>query len=229
MPGARAHGVFDRPARDRPAEAEQRRIGFGAGASLFAEAVGFAGMNIVAGWAGGLAVAGWAVVMNVASIVFMVPLGLGAATAVLVGRAYGARDGEALKRVARLGFGVYVVVGGALSLLAWPLSRLIASGYATDPALLAVASVGVAIVAIAFIPDGLQVVAAMALRARGDLWMATAVQVASYMLVMLPLGWALAIVAGQGLNGLVLAMVIASFLSSGLLLIRFWRLSSRPL
>src|ERR1700760_4951576 len=37
MPEARELGVFTKPARDRAAEAEQRRIGFGAGASNFFE------------------------------------------------------------------------------------------------------------------------------------------------------------------------------------------------
>ena len=229
MPDARALGVFDRPVRNRAAEAEQRRIGFGGGAALFAESAGFSGMNIVAGWAGGLTVAGWAVVLNVTSVVFMVPMGLGAATAVLVGRAYGARDPEALRRVGRMGFAIYAVTGLAISLIVWPLSRLVASGYATDPTLLALASTGIAIVSIAFVPDGLQVVAGMALRARGDLWTPTAVQIASYLLVMLPLSWLLAIHFRIGLNGICLAMVAASFVSATLLVARFWTLSRRAL
>ena len=49
------------------------------------------------------------------------------------------------------------------------------------------------------------------------------------MLVMLPLSWVLAHDAGWGLNGIVLAMVIASFVSSSLLLVRFWILTRRGL
>ena len=75
MPQARAMGVFDKPECDRAAEVEQRRIGYGAGASNFFEVAAFASMNIIAGWIGGLAVAAWAIVLNIAAIVFMVPLG----------------------------------------------------------------------------------------------------------------------------------------------------------
>ena len=88
MPQASALGVFNKPVRDRASEAEQRRIGFGAGASNFFEVAAFASMNIIAGWIGGLAVAAWTIVLNVAAIVFMAPLGLSTGAAVRVGRAY---------------------------------------------------------------------------------------------------------------------------------------------
>ena len=67
MPEARELGVFDKPERDRAAEAEQRRIGFGAGASNFFEVASFASMNVIAGWLGGLAVAAWTIALNVAA------------------------------------------------------------------------------------------------------------------------------------------------------------------
>jgi len=65
----------NKPEKNRAAEAEQRRIGFGAGASNFFEVAAFASMNVIAGWMGGLAVAAWAIVLNVAAIVFMVAPG----------------------------------------------------------------------------------------------------------------------------------------------------------
>ncbi len=92
MPEARSWGVFDKAPRDPVAEAEQRRIGYGAGASNVFETAAFAGMNVIAGYISALSVAAWAVVLNVAAIIFMAPLGLSTAGAVLVGRAYGARD-----------------------------------------------------------------------------------------------------------------------------------------
>ena len=72
MSDARELGILTRAPRSRAAEAEQRRIGYGAGVSFFAETAAFSSMNIVAGWVGGLAVAGWAIVLNVAAIIFMV-------------------------------------------------------------------------------------------------------------------------------------------------------------
>jgi multidrug resistance protein, MATE family len=78
-PGSRAHGVFT-PGDDGHG-AEQRRIGYGAGASYFVEAAAFSGMSFVAGLIGSLEVAAWAVVLNVAAVIFMAPLGLASALA----------------------------------------------------------------------------------------------------------------------------------------------------
>jgi MATE family multidrug resistance protein len=134
MPEARSLGVFARPPRDRKAEGEQRRIGYAAGASYAIEVGAFAGMNVVAGWLGGLAVAAYAVVLNITAVIFMVPLGLASATAVLVGRAYGARRADEVVRAGLLGFGVCTVLAGAIALMVWPSARLLTSAYTTDPA-----------------------------------------------------------------------------------------------
>ena len=213
--------LFDRPPRDRPAEIEQRRIGYAAGIAFFVEAGAFSAMNVVAGWVGGLAVAGWAVVLNVASIVFMAPLGLAVATSVLVSRAYGADDRAAVRRAGALGFGVAALVAAVIALIVWPGADLISAAYTADPALEEMVSGALVLACLFFIVDALQVVGAQALRACNDIWRSTAIQVASYALVMLPLGWALALPAHMGLSGIVWAVIVASVMSAGLLIWRF--------
>ncbi|MDZ4374532.1 MAG: MATE family efflux transporter [Phenylobacterium sp.] len=227
MPQARSLGVFTRPERDRAAETEQRRIGYGAGASNFLEVSAFASMSIIAGWISGLTVAAWAIVLNVAAIVFMVPLGLATGAAVLVGTAYGARNPAGVNRAGGVSFAVTAVFGLIISVAIWPAAGLIASGYTTDPATIALAAPALVLSCLFFFPDCLQVVAAQALRARGDVWLPTYTHLASYILVMTPLAWWLAIPMGMGITGIVWAVIVASFLSCGLLLGRFWMLSRR--
>ncbi|MDO9246014.1 MAG: MATE family efflux transporter, partial [Phenylobacterium sp.] len=227
MPDSRVLGVFTKPERDLAAEAEQRRIGYGAGASSFFEVASFAGMNVIAGWMGGLAVAAWAITLNVVAIVFMVPLGLSTAAAVLVGRAYGARDTAAVNRAGLIAFAVTAVFGLLVSLVVWPGAELISAAYTKDPLTLAMAAPAVALSCLFLIPDAVQVVAAQALRARGEVWIPTFTHLASYVLVMAPLAWWLAIPMGMGLNGIVWAVIAASFLSAALLLARFQWLSAR--
>jgi MATE family multidrug resistance protein len=217
-------GVFDKPPRERAAEAEQRRIGYGAGASGFFEVASFAGMNIVAGWIGALAIAGYTVVMNVASLVFMVPLGLATATSVLVGKAYGARDPRGVNRAGAIGFAVTAAFGIAVSLLVWPLAGPIAAAYTTDPRVLVMGKAAVLLSCLFFLPDALQVVVAQSLRARGDVWVPSGTHFVSYILVMAPLAWLLAIPYGLGVNGIVWSVIASSLLSAGLLLGRFWML-----
>jgi MATE family multidrug resistance protein len=227
MKDARVLGVFDKPARDRPAEIEQRRIGYGAGASNFFEVSAFAGMNLVAGWIGGLAVAAWAVVLNVAAVIFMIPLGVSSATAVQVGRAYGARDPAGMTRAGWIAFAVIAVIGVFTGLLLYPTRHWVALAYTTDPAALQLILPALVLTCFFLAPDAVQVVAAQALRARGEVWVPTITHLISYALVMGPLAWWLAIPRGMGLNGVVLSVIVTSFLSAGFLVARFrildWR------
>lgn len=226
-PGARTHGVFT--PGDDGAGREQRRIGYGAGASYFVEAAAFSGMSFVAGLIGSLEVAAWAVVLNVAAIIFMGPLGLSSATAVLVGRAYGARDRAGVLRAGLLGVGVTAALTALVCAIVWPGAELIGRAYSTDPGLLRLVAPALVLSCLFFVADGVQVVAANALRARGDIWVPTATHVASYAVVMLPLGWWLAHPAGLGLDGIVWAVIVASLLSAALLLGRFLLLARYPL
>ena len=227
MPDARGLGVFDRPSSDPAREAEQRHIGYGNGASSFFEVGAFSVMTFIAGSLGALVVAAYTVVLNVASFVFMFPLGLATATAVLVARAYGARRPAALNRAAFIGFSVTLLFGLVAVAIVWPAAHLIALGYTSDAATVAMGAAGLALACLFLIPDALQVVVAQCLRARGDVVVPTFTHLASYMLVMVPLAWFLAIRLNWRISGIVWAIVAASLLSAGLLLGRFWMLARR--
>ncbi len=66
--------------------------------------------------------------------------------------------------------------------------------------------------AIAFVTvfDGLQGVGSMAMRAQGVVWIPTSIHVGSYVFVMLPLCWWLAIPQGMGIWGVVVGISVAS-------------------
>jgi MATE family multidrug resistance protein len=218
---AKAMGVFDRPASDLAAEREQRRVGYGAGGSNLFEAGAFAGMSLVAGWLGGYSVAAWAVVLNVVAVIFMVPLGLSTATAVQVGRAYGARDTKGMSRAGWIAFGVTAVFALLVSVLLFPLRHLVAEAYTSDPAALALIGPALALSCLFLVPDAVQVVCAQALRARGEVWIPTGTHMVSYALIMGPLAWWLALPMKLGVQGIVWSVIITSFIAAALLLGRY--------
>lgn len=218
---ARTLGIFDKPARDLPASSEQRRIGYGAGASNFFEVAAFAGMSLVAGWIGGLSVAAWAVVINVAAVIFMLPLGIATATSVQVGRAFGSRDPAGMTRAGWISFAFTAAVGVVAALLLWPLRDLVGSAYTADPQALAIIAPALALTCLFLAPDAVQVVAAQALRARGEVWIPTITHLISYGVIMGPLAWWLAIPMGLGVNGIVWSVIVTSFISMAFLLGRF--------
>lgn len=219
---ARALGLFAKPIDGPAAAAEQRRIGYGAGISLFVESAAFSGMSIIAGWIGGLAVAGWGILLNMAALVFMAPLGLGAAASVLVGKAYGAGNRAGVRRFGNLSFavctGFLIVAAIGIFLCADP----IAAGFTPDPVLRPIVAGGLVLSCLFFVADGLQVVAANSLRAQSDVVVPTVTHTISYSFVMCPLAWFLAIPLGMGLSGIVWAVAVASLLAASLLLGRFW-------
>lgn len=227
MREAPALGVFARPAPHPGEAAEQRRIGYAAGASYFIEVGAFAGVTLVAGFLGAVGVAAWTIVFNVAGIIFMIPMGVSTATAVIVARAYGAGSGAGVRRGGALGLGVVAAVTLAICAIVWIGADAIAGAYTRDPAVVALAAGALVLSCLFFVADGLQVVAAQALRAAGDVWLPTALHLISYAVVMLPLGWLFALPMGMGVNGIVWAIIVASLVSAGLLGARFWLVGRR--
>lgn len=225
LPEARALGVFSKPRPDPVTATEQRRVGYGGGSSYFIEVAAFAAMTIFAGRLGANETAAWAIVLNVSAIVFMVPMGLSSATAVLVGNAYGARDRAGLLRAGLVGLSVVAAVTLAVALAIWPTAHVVVLAYGRDPALLAIAAPALVLATLFFVADGIQVVAAQANRAAGDVWWPTIMHFIAYSVIMMPLGWWLS--HSLGIDGLVWAVIIASLASSALLTGRFVRVARR--
>ncbi len=226
-PAARGFGIFRAPAPDAPSAAALRRIGFGAAASYFVEMAAFNSMTIVAGWLGAAGVAAWAIVLNIAGVTFMGPLGIATATAVLVGRAYGAGDPAGIRRAGTLGFltaaGVSLAISAAILLGA----GVVAATYTRDAAVQHVAAAALVLSCLFYLTDGLQAVGAQALRARGDIWLPAATHLVSYVGVLMPVGYLAAITFHLGVAGIVWGTIVASAVSAGLLLARFYWLGRK--
>jgi MATE family multidrug resistance protein len=225
LPEARALGIFRKPARDVAAEREQRKVGYGAGSSYFIEVGAFGAMTFIAGQLGAIQTSAWAIVLNVSALVFMVPMGLAAATAVLVGRAYGANDGPGVMRAGMVGVSVVTALTLLVAVGLWIGAPWVAAAYNRDPLLLAVVTPALVLATLFFVADGIQVVSASANRAAGDVWWPTIMHFVAYTLIMMPLGWVLA--HQIDVNGLVWAVIIASLFSSVLLTGRFVRVARR--
>ena len=225
LPEARAWGLFNKPKRDKAVEREQVKVGMGAGSSNFIEVGAFAAMTLFAGQLGAAETASWAVVINVSAIVFMVPMGLSSATAVLVGRSYGAGDKAGVMRGGLAGIGVVTVLAFVIAVGLWLTAPLVVSAYTTDPAILAIAAPALVLATLFFVADAQQVVAAQANRAAGDVVWPTLMHLLSYGVIMIPLGWWLA--HRIGVDGLVWSVIVASLISGALLTGRFVRIAKR--
>jgi MATE family multidrug resistance protein len=173
------------------------RIGFPIGAQNTVEFTTFAAITVFAGWFGADAIGGHQVAINLASLMFMVPMGIGSAAAVLVGHAIGEGDPAHARRVAAsaLACGAAFMAVSALVLLAipYPFARI----YTSVPGVVAVAATLIPIAGVFQVFDGLQVVAAGVLRGAGDTRAAMIANIAGFWLIGIPVSLWL----GFGLNG----------------------------
>jgi len=178
------------------------RIGLPIGAQSTVEFTTFAAISVFAGWFGADAIGGHQVAINLASLTYMVPMGIGGAAAVLVGHAIGEGDQPHARRVAgsALLCGATFMALSALVLLAFP--GTFARAYTSVSGVIAVASSLIPIAGVFQVFDGTQVVAAGALRGAGDTRAAMLANVLGFWMVGTPVSLALGFAARGGVVGL---------------------------
>ena len=204
---------------------ELRRIGYAIGLSVGVESLAFACLNAFAGWLGKMPLAAYGLTLNLMALAFMLAIGIGSATAVRVGIAFGRGDipDAALARWTGLGANTLGMCGAGVS--AYFFNVALAGIYTEEPALLAEAAITVAFITWIFVPDGGQAVMANALRGRKDVWMPTIIQVASFFGVMVPYGYVSAFGWEKGTVGLFEGILAGCIVSLIALSYRFHRLA----
>ena len=212
--------------RLRPERRRLRRLvalGWPAAAQVTLEFGVFAAVTALAGRLEAVTLAAHQIVLNVASVTFMVPQGVGAAGAVRVGQAAGRRDPSGVRRA---GWAALALGGGFMSAAAvffvatpHPILRL----YTSDPAVMR-AGVTLLLVAAFFqLFDGLQAVATGALRGLGDTRTPMVSNLAGHWIVGLPVGYVLCFGAGWGIVGLWVGLSIGLTLVGAALVLVWWR------
>jgi len=141
------------------------KLGVPMGAGILVEVSAFTFMAIFIARLGTTPVAGHQLAINLASMLFMVPFGLGNATGTLVAQQLGAGALHDARRLGwhglQLGCGVAALMGAAVYLLREPVLAL----YTQDSAVLAAALPLVAWLALFHVADAAQTIAAFVLRA----------------------------------------------------------------
>ena len=200
---------------------QMRKLGGSAAISNGFETIGFAAMSLMAGTLGIAALDAYSISHNLLSTCFMIGLGLSVATGVRVGQATGAGNPREAAFAGWTGLLVAVLIMGSLSALVLTFRTDLAAIYTDDPDLAARAAALFAISVLVFVPDSLQVVMGQAIRALGDAWVAIAAYIASFVVLMIPLGWYMITVQGWDERGLAFAVAIACTLATILLCWRF--------
>jgi MATE family multidrug resistance protein len=178
------------------------RLGLPIGFHNSVELLVFVTVAFLMGRMGVNELAGHQIAINLASLSFMVPLGVSGAAATRVGNAIGRGDTPAARRAAAaclvLGGGVMIVFAAVFAAFPQGLARL----YTREAGVIAMASALLPIAAAFQVFDGLQVVGAGVMRGAADTAFPAGIALVGFWVVGLPLGWALGFPAGQGPRGL---------------------------
>lgn len=196
------------------------RIGFPIGVQFQLEFAAFGLIAVFMGWLGPVAMSAHQVAIVLASVTYMVPLGVSGAAAVLVGQAVGRGTPEEVRRSAG---SALVCGGGFMALCAVLLVGLpgpLAAVFTVDPEVRALAAVLIPVAGFFQVFDGLQVVSAGVLRGLGDTRVPMVVNLAGFWAVGLPVSLLLGFRFGLGPTGLWWGLVAGLGVVAALLLAR---------
>lgn len=178
------------------------RLGIPVGLQFLAEAGAFGFTTVMTGWMGTTVLAGHEITLSLASMTFMVPMGVAAAASVMVGRAIGRGDVAASRRdaVAALvvGIGFMAFCGICFGLA----PGLFAGLYTRDAATFALAASLIPIAGVFQVLDGTQVICSRILRGAADTRIPALLHAFSFWGVGIPLGALLAFRFDYGALGL---------------------------
>jgi multidrug resistance protein, MATE family len=218
-PSFRKYRLLHRFARvDRAKFGELFRLGGPMGMSMLFEAMLFNAATLIMGTFGAASVAAHQIAMNVGSVTFMVPLGIGLAATVRVGLFVGAKNMEGARRAGHTailcGAGFMLICAVVIALIPHTLVGIyVVAGDPINAEVVRLAVIFIYVAAVFQLFDALQVTAQMGLRglkdAQAPMWIAGL----SYWLVGFTLSFTLAYWAGmQGLGvwiGLAAGLAVA--------------------
>ncbi|MGK5088684.1 MATE family efflux transporter, partial [Bdellovibrionota bacterium FG-2] len=196
----------------------------GPAAFHFAVEVGaFSAATQLAARLGTIPLAAHQIALNVVSITFMIPLGVGSAASVLVGAAKGQKN---LALVIRRGREALILGLGFMffsALVLWFFPAMIVRFYSVDEQVIATGVGVLALAALFQLSDGAQVVFSGALRGLADTKTAAIANFCGHWLVGLPLGVYLCFEAGLGLRGLWIGLSVGLTLVAVVVGVKWFR------
>lgn len=220
------------PARWRAALSRERlrnllQLGWPvAGQHLF-EVSAFAFAAIMMGWISADAIAAHQIAISCAAFSFMIVLGLGAASCIRVGHAYGA--GQFI-RMRRIGFGAItlaMIIMALFGVMFMVAGRPIAGLFIASPTVVALTAQLLVVAAIFQVADGVQVTSLSALRGLADVRVPAFIAVLAYWVLAVPVGAWLAFGAHWGAVGIWTGLAIGLGVAAVGLVWRFHRQTRR--
>lgn len=204
------------------------KVGLPISLQLLMEGGVFSIVSIMMGWIGSKELAANQIALSMANFAFMIVLGVGAATTIRISHAYGRRDFESMRNIARSSLRMGIVYNVITALIFIFTRNYIPLIFTDDARVVEIASLLLICVAVWQFSDGLQIITQGVLRGVRDMNTTVVIAFISYILVTLPVGYTCAFVFGMSAPGLWVGFIIGLGLAAVLLSLR-WRKVFRQL
>ncbi|MCB1757805.1 MAG: MATE family efflux transporter [Gammaproteobacteria bacterium] len=201
------------------------RLGLPISIGMATESGMFTATALLMGRFGVDAVAGHQIAINIASITFMIPLGISIALTVRTGQALGAGQQLTARYRGRLGIALCGAFMFVSAFVLWTMGGFLASLYTSNKAVLVIATQFLAYAAVFQLVDGMQVGAMGVLRGYKDTKIPMLVTVFCYWIIGMGISLGLGVFGPMGPAGLWAGLVGGLLVAAITLNIRFYRLS----
>jgi len=211
---------------DRSALVRMTRLGLPVGVQTSLEVWAFNAAGLLVGTLGAASLAAHVIAMQIISLTFMVPFGVGGAASARVGNLVGAGQPWGTAGVAAVVIGAGWMLLSSVTLVVF--GGPILGAFTSERAVLAVALTLLPVAALFQVADGVQAVAFGVLRGAGDTRVPALANVVAYWLVGIPCGWFWGIHRGEGAGGVWLGLAVGLVLVALLMLVRMKMVAARP-
>ena len=203
------------------------RIGLGSGFQYFFEVACFVSAAYMVGWLGAKQMAAHQIALNVASLSYMVVIGISSAGAIRVSGALGAKNYAEMRDagIGAIALAFMYMMGTSLAFVIF--SSLIPRVYVHDLEVIRIASQLLIIAAMFQIFDGVQATSLGVLRGINDIKIPTVITFISYWLIGLPAAYFIGFTFNFGIEGIWYGLLIGLIASAILLTDRFLRITKR--
>ncbi|MBK6912390.1 MAG: MATE family efflux transporter [Ignavibacteriales bacterium] len=206
---------------DYPTIKKILNLGLPSGFQYLFEVGAFSFAVIMVGWIGTKPLAAHQIAINLASISFMIVLGISSAGGIRVGDALGKKDFVGVRTAGITALVLGVALMTLFGILFMSLNRYLPTLYIKDDEVILIASSLIIIAAIFQIFDGVQAVGIGILRGLTDVKIPTLITFIAYWIIGLPSAYLFGFVFGLGVIGIWVGLLISLAASASMLTVRF--------
>jgi MATE family multidrug resistance protein len=204
------------------------KLGWPIGLTNFAETGLFGASTVMMGWVGTVALAAHGVALQIASLTFMMHVGLSQAITVRAGRAWGKDDRVLLKVSSQAAMALSLIAAGATMILFLTVPEVLIGLFVDPddpqrPAILVAGATLLAMAALFQLVDSGQVMALGMLRGVQDTRVPMIMAIISYWVIGLPVSYLLAFTFGFEGPGIWLGLTVGLACACVMMQLRFWR------